>query len=194
LEGRPLCADDASTVTGLTLRLRTVGFFDGHAKRYRRAANRLLRNDHFVYCHPTARLSAPLIALLKTGGGWRSPVNSHCQSLFQVTTLPSPAGALLPMEGWQGLQDETEYTDGLFFVPVVHWPGMNQQAINEAVKNCVREALGQHEPLTALQSSLDGLKAAGCSYGDVDLVRNTCLRMLKVIYDADRSEEKDQAE
>ena len=71
---------------------------------------------------------------------------------------------------------------------------MDQDAINKAVKDCVREALGQHEPLLALQRSLDALKAAGWSYGDIDIVRNTCLRMLKVIYDADGSEEKDQAQ
>ena len=70
---------------------------------------------------------------------------------------------------------------------------MNQHAINEAVKNCVREALGQHEPLLALQGKIDALKNAGWSYGDIDIVRNTSLRMLKVIYDPDGSEEKEQA-
>ena len=72
--------------------------------------------------------------------------------------------------------------------------GMDQNAINEAVKNCVREAIGKHEPLLALQGSLDALKAAGWSYGDIDMVRNTCLRMLKVIYDADGSEQRDQSQ
>jgi hypothetical protein len=70
--------------------------------------------------------------------------------------------------------------------------GMDQLAINEAVKNCVREALGEHEPLLALQRSLDELNAAGWSNSDIEIVRNTCLRMLKVIYDADGSEERDQ--
>jgi hypothetical protein len=71
---------------------------------------------------------------------------------------------------------------------------MDQHAINEAVKNCVREALGQHEPLLALQGALDKLEATGWTHPDIEIVRNTCLRMLKVIYDAGGSEEKDQAE
>ena len=56
---------------------------------------------------------------------------------------------------------------------------MYQNAISEAVKNCVREALGKQKPLLALQRSLDELKAAGWSYGDIELVRSTCLRMLR---------------
>ena len=72
--------------------------------------------------------------------------------------------------------------------------GMDQDAINKAVKDCVREALGQHEPLLALQGSLDALKTAGWPNAEIEIVRNTCLRMLRVIYDADGSEEKDQAQ
>ena len=69
---------------------------------------------------------------------------------------------------------------------------MDQDAINKAVKDCVREALGQHEPLLALQGSLDALKTAGWPNAEIEIVRNTCLRMLGS-YHADGSEEKDQA-
>src|SRR5205814_1423857 len=49
---------------------------------------------------------------------------------------------------------------------------MSIQEINEAVRKCVRDALGQHDPLKALQNCLDALKAKGWRLGDVDMVRN----------------------
>ncbi len=72
---------------------------------------------------------------------------------------------------------------------------MNQTKINQAVKDCVREALGQHDPLAALLVSLAQLKDAdGWNDSERDIVKKTSLRMLSVIYDADGGEEIEQAE
>jgi hypothetical protein len=51
------------------------------------------------------------------------------------------------------------------------------------VRKCVREALGQHDPLKSLQNCLDALIGSGWRIGDVQVVKNACLRMLSVIYD-----------
>jgi hypothetical protein len=60
---------------------------------------------------------------------------------------------------------------------------MSIKEINEAVRKCVRDALGKRDPLKALQNCLEALKAKGWRLGDVDMVRNAALRMLSVIYD-----------
>jgi uncharacterized protein HemX len=72
--------------------------------------------------------------------------------------------------------------------------GMEQSKINEAVKNCVREALDQDDPLTALQSAIDRLAASGWPKAEIDTIRNAAIRMLSVIYDVGGQEADDQAE
>ena len=72
---------------------------------------------------------------------------------------------------------------------------MDQAKINEAVTSCTREAL-RHEddPLMALESAVEHLRAAGWHDAEIQTVKKTALRMLSVIYDASGDEAKSQAE
>jgi hypothetical protein len=47
--------------------------------------------------------------------------------------------------------------------------------INEAVRKCVRDALGQHDPLRSPQNCLDALISDGWRIGDVQASRQECL-------------------
>ena len=69
----------------------------------------------------------------------------------------------------------------------------HQDRINEAVKDCVRRALGNHNPLAHLQDCINEHRARGWSKADLEVVRNTCLRMLSMIYDVGVAEADDQA-
>jgi hypothetical protein len=55
---------------------------------------------------------------------------------------------------------------------------MEQSIINYTVKNCVREVLGEREPLIALQSAINRLAAAGWPKAEVGTLRNTALQMI----------------
>ena len=72
-------------------------------------------------------------------------------------------------------------------------PSAQKSRINEAVKNCVREAIGEDDPLTALQSAMVRLAAAGWPKAEIDAVRIAAIRMLSMIYDAGSKEVDDQA-
>jgi len=69
---------------------------------------------------------------------------------------------------------------------------MEQTAINEAVTNCLRGALGKHDPLMALQDSLDALRAEGWPLAEIENVKKACLRMLTAIYDPGGAEQREQ--
>ena len=71
---------------------------------------------------------------------------------------------------------------------------MTQSTINQAVRECVRECLGTHEPLATLMHCIERMRDEGWSHTDLELIRRTALRMLSVIYDADGKERESQDE
>jgi hypothetical protein len=59
---------------------------------------------------------------------------------------------------------------------------MTQEQINQAVTNCVRVALDQPNPIAALLGCIDALKEEGWPAAEIQIVRQTCLRMLSEIH------------
>lgn len=66
--------------------------------------------------------------------------------------------------------------------------GMNQEHINEAVKNCVRAVLDQPNPMAALLGCVDQLKAQSWPTAEIQIVRTTTLRILAQIRGIDVEE------
>jgi hypothetical protein len=60
---------------------------------------------------------------------------------------------------------------------------MNQDEINEAVKNCVRVALDQPNAMAALLGCTDELRARGWPTAEIQIVRATTIRILAEIHD-----------
>jgi hypothetical protein len=59
---------------------------------------------------------------------------------------------------------------------------MEQKTINSAVQNCVRVSLDQPNPIAALLGCIDTLKSEGWPTAEIQIVRQTCMRMLAEIY------------
>jgi hypothetical protein len=59
---------------------------------------------------------------------------------------------------------------------------MTQEQINEAVTSCVRVSLEQPNPIAALLGCIDTLKEQGWPTAEIQIVRQTCLRMLSEIH------------
>jgi hypothetical protein len=60
---------------------------------------------------------------------------------------------------------------------------MDQNQVNEAIKDCVRYTMSAEKPLEALQNWCDRRAAEGWPKAELAIVRKTALRMLSAIYD-----------
>ncbi len=65
---------------------------------------------------------------------------------------------------------------------------MDADIINQAVKDCVRESIGKHDPIATLLAELDKLQAEGWPMHQIEMVRTTSLRMLSAIYNVSGAE------
>jgi hypothetical protein len=59
---------------------------------------------------------------------------------------------------------------------------MNQDKINEAVKECVRYTMGADRPLESLQQWCDERAAEGWNRAELAIVRQAAIKMLSAIY------------
>ena len=70
---------------------------------------------------------------------------------------------------------------------------MDQDQINEAVKECVRYTLGAEKPLETLQKWFDQRAAEGWNKAELAMVRQTAIKMLSAIYGVGESENAERA-
>ncbi len=71
---------------------------------------------------------------------------------------------------------------------------MNQARLNEAVNECVRHALGEPEPLRAIEEYIQSLRDDQWPMGQMEVVKATAMRMVSSIYDAGGAEADEQAD
>jgi hypothetical protein len=71
---------------------------------------------------------------------------------------------------------------------------MDTDKLNQAVQDCVRDAIGKHDPIAALFKSLDELKTAGWPLHQIELVRKASMQMISGIYGVRADDSTEQPE
>jgi hypothetical protein len=70
---------------------------------------------------------------------------------------------------------------------------MDTDKLNQAVQDCVRNAIGKHDPIAALLESLDQLKAQGWPSHQIEVVRKPAMQMISGIYGVRQADNDDES-